>query len=167
MSFAARRGLLRALTRNDVDFVLIGGMAVIAHGHVRTTTDVDIVFDTAVENATRLAAALEELGAVVVSADTIPADDRITSDWLAKGGHLVFATDNGQLDTMSQTHGLSFRELAATAITSELADGSPVLVCSYDNLVKLKRAAGRSQDIADLEALRAVRGEGSPDDGAP
>lgn len=157
MTFAARRSLLHRLVDAGFDFVLIGGMAVIAHGHVRATKDVDVIFETSPENCERFAAVLERLGAEIVVADTLPADGRITSEWLAEGGHLVFATEAGQLDAMPSVSGLDYAKLASRAIEIELAGGRIALACSYEHLVALKEAAGRQQDIADLEALRAIR----------
>lgn len=163
MSHAARRGLIEALFRHQVRFVVIGGIAVAGHGHIRATKDVDLVFDTSLENTQRLVRALDDLGAEVVAADTLPPNGEIAAEWLSAGGHLIFATEKGQLDTMSTTHGLSYDELAETAIETELWEHVPVLICSYENLVILKEAAGRPQDLLDLEALRAIRGESPPE----
>ena len=159
MTHAARGALLRTLVANDVRFILIGGMAVVAHGHIRATTDVDIVFDTEIGNCRRLASALEHLGADVALADTLPPEGSITAEWLAEGGRFVFGTKSGFLDALSQTSVGTYEDLAPTAIDATLRDGTTARVVSYDNLVRAKEAAGRAKDLADLEELRAIRGE--------
>lgn len=159
MSLAARRGLLLTLAKHEVRFVLIGEMAVIAHGYERTTRDVDIVYDTAVENCERLAAALRELRAEVLAADELPSDGEINAEWLTVGGQFVFATEQGQLDALSRISAGEFRDLEAAAVATTLRDGSTVLVMSYEDLVRSKQAAGRERDLLDIEALREVRGE--------
>lgn len=139
--------------------MLIGGMAVIAHGYVRATKDVDIVYDLAEDNCTRFAAALEELRAEVTVADTLPPDGRISAEWLATGGQFVFATEYGQLDALSRMSVGEFDELSAAAATTTLSDGAEVAVLSYDDLIRSKRAAGRDRDLLDIEELRRARGE--------
>ncbi len=159
MTLAARRGLLLTLAKHEVRFVLIGGMAVIAHGYERTTRDVDIVYDTAIENCESLATALRELRAEVLAADELPRGGGINAEWLAAGGQFVFATEQGQLDALSRISAGGFGDLEAAAVTTTLRDGSTVLVMSYEDLVRSKREAGRERDLLDIEALREVRGE--------
>ncbi len=157
ISQAILASLIRTLVEHDVRFVLVGGLAVSVHGYPRATKDVDIIFDTLIENTERLASALDDLGAEVTIADTPEPEEGITASWLAEGGHFVFATDNGPLDALSSTRGKSYDDLAKQAVTAELADGTKVLVTSYEDLLDAKQAAGRPQDLADLEGLRSVR----------
>lgn len=159
MSLSARRGLLRHLAEHEVRFVLIGGMAVVAHGFSRTTKDVDIVYDASTENCSRFAAALSELRAEVLAADTLPPGGEITGEWLAEGGQFVFATEQGQLDALSRVSVGTYEDLARSAVFTTLRDGSEVAVISYEDLVRSKQAAGRDQDLLDLEALRAIRAD--------
>jgi len=134
-------------------------MAVIAHGYVRATKDVDIVYDLAIDNCNRLADALEELRAEVRAADTLPPDGRISGDWLATGGQFVFATEHGQLDALSRMSLGQYDDLSAASATTALLDGAEVAVISYEDLVRSKEAAGRDRDLLDIEELRRVRGE--------
>lgn len=159
MSLGARRGLLRHLAAHEVRFVLIGGMAVVAHGYTGTTRDVDIVYEVSTENCSRFAAALSELRAEVRAADTLPPEGEITGEWLAEGGQFVFATEQGQLDALSRVSVGTYEDLAPSAVIATLRDGSEVAVISYEDLVRSKQAAGRERDRLDLEALRALRAE--------
>lgn len=151
-------GLIRTLVKYDVSFILVGGLAVAVHGYPRATKDVDIVFDTASDNAQRLADALEELGAAVIAADVPEPEQGITAEWLAAGGHFLFATDNGPLDALSASRDQTYADLMTDAVDAELG-GANVKACSYEALIDFKEAAGRPQDLADLAGLRAVRDE--------
>ncbi len=159
MSLTARRGLLRHLVAHEVRFVLIGGMAVVAHGYTRTTRDVDIVYDLSAANCSRFAAALSDLRAEVLAADTLPPGGEITGQWLGEGGQFVFATEQGQLDALSRISVGTYEDLAPSAVSTTLRDGSEIAVISYENLVRSKQATGRDRDRLDLDALRAVRDE--------
>ena len=138
--------------------MLIGGLAVAVHGYPRATRDVDLVYDVALDNAERLAAALRELGAEVVAADTPDPPGGITGSWLSEGGHFVLATDSGGLDALSATRGMDYSELASRGVRVDF-DGIELVACSYEDLIAAKKAAGRPQDLADIEGLRETRGD--------
>jgi hypothetical protein len=152
-----QRALLVALVEADVRFVVIGGYAVAAHGYERATRDVDIVFATDVENCKRFAAVLRGLDARVRVADLPAPSGEITADWLAGGGHFVFATAHGLLDALSWIACLDHATLDSRALTVELAGGTELRVCSYEDLVAMKRVADRPRDRADLDELKALR----------
>ena len=154
-----QRGLLVSLANADIRFVVIGGHAVAAHGYERATRDVDIVFATDPENCARLCALLRQLDATVRLADLPAPGGEITADWLAGGGHFVFATTHGPLDALSRVAGLDYPALESRALTIELGDGTPLRICGYDDLVAMKRLAGRPRDAEDLRELNAIRGE--------
>lgn len=151
--------LLQILTQHRVEFVLVGGHAVAAHGHERATRDVDIVFATSAENGQRFAAALAEAGALVSLADVPEPRGGITGEWLAAGGHFRFTTELGPLDALSEMSGRAYADLAPGAVAADLGDGTIVRVCSYEDLVALKQQAARPQDLLDLERLEEVRGD--------
>lgn len=152
-----QRDLLIALAEARVDFVVIGGHAVSAHGYERATRDVDIVFSTDRDSCDRLADLLRRLDAAVRIADLPAPDGRITGDWLAGGGHFVFATAYGMLDALSWIAGLDHAALQSRALTAELSDGTELRICGYDDLVAMKRMADRPRDREDLGELDAIR----------
>jgi hypothetical protein len=156
------RELLEALVGGDVEFVIVGGHAVIAHGYERATRDLDICPAPDRENLERLAAVLTALGARVAGAEEFEPDElpRPDADGLALGGNFVLATTLGGLDIMQWiSPELTYGELAADASEAEVW-GLAVRVCSYDRLVAMKEAAARPQDLADLANLRAIREDG-------
>jgi hypothetical protein len=152
-------GLLRALSDADVSFVVIGGFAVGAHGYPRATKDLDIVPDPDPTNIERLAAVLEELDAAVLGVEDFSPDEVIQPDveGLRMGGNFVLLTSSGRLDVM-QIVGpdLEFADLESAAVEDEVF-GHRVRFCSYDHLVAMKEAAGRPEDLIDLERLREAR----------
>ncbi|MFN8112071.1 MAG: nucleotidyl transferase AbiEii/AbiGii toxin family protein [Solirubrobacterales bacterium] len=152
----SQRLLLGRLVGAEVDFVLVGGLAVAAHGFVRATEDVDLVYATTSTSCERFASALADLGAEVAFADSPEPDSGITGEWLAAGGHFRFSTDGGPLDALSAVHGLDYEELASRAVGSSLGD-LDLLICSYEDLIAMKSAGGRDRDEIDLAELRRIR----------
>lgn len=156
---SGQRALLVALVQEGVRFVVIGGHAVAAHGYERATRDVDIVFATDSENCARFATLLNRLDATVRVADLPAPGGQITAEWLAGGGHFLFATTHGLLDALSWIAGFDHATLESRALLVELADGTSLKVCDYDDLVAMKRLADRPRDQEDLRELEALRDE--------
>jgi hypothetical protein len=147
--------LLTPLVAGGVDFVVIGGLAVIAHGYVRTTKDIDIVYDSAYDNLDRLGEVLVALKARLRGVDEdlpfVP-DGRT----LRRTGILTLTTSAGWIDLLVDPPGAPpYRELRASALRFDLF-GTPIAVASLRHLKAMKRAAGRPADDADLDALAAI-----------
>ncbi len=154
------RALLDSLRAHDVEFVVIGGFCVAVHGVVRATKDVDIVPEPSAANRARLAAALRGLHAHVDLGDVTADELGIAPDeeGLAGGGNWVLQTTHGRLDVMQDVPGLrSWQQLRAGAV-----ERSGVLYAGYEELISMKSAAGREEDLTDIAKLRAARGEADP-----
>jgi len=152
--------LLLALRRADVEFVVIGGVAVGVHGHVRATKDLDIVPDPALDNLTRLAGLLSQLDARQVGegeflAEELPYDPTDPSQ-LAEGANFRLETRFGPLDIMQWVAGITeepaFQALAEQAIAVPFRD-TKIRVCGLEHLRAMKQAAGREGDLRDLREL--------------
>ena len=147
-------GLLRRLGALAVEYVVIGGFAVIAHGVVRATDDLDIVPSPQQENLARLAALLEEIEArpLGVDADLLdrpPTDPAV----LAQGGSFHLETALGRLDVLQALPWLpDYGELARDALRVDL-HGTVIPVCSLSHLREMKQAAGGPRDLEDLRDL--------------
>ena len=151
------QGIFEALDRGDVEFLVIGGVAVGFHGFVRGTKDVDIVPNPELENLERLAAMLATLDAQIEGAEEFKGEE--LPEALALGGNWVLRTRLGRFDIMQWIgDDPLWEKLSPTAIEAEIG-GLPVKFASYDNLVSLKEQAGRPQDLIDLQRLREARGE--------
>ena len=156
--------LLEALVESRVRFILVGGLAVAAHGVVRATRDMDIVPDPEPANLGRLAAVLGELDARQIGVDTelLPYQPTETAGLIA-GGSFQLATVHGQLDLLQESDVIpSFAALAADAIDIDWR-GNTILVCSLVHLRRMKRQAGRALDLRDLDQLAEVHGEPEPE----
>lgn len=154
--------LVSALQEHGVEFVVIGGFSLAAHGVVRATKDIDIVPDPSEANLARLAVALKDLGAEVDFGDLDPSELGIELDveGLSHGGNWVLHTRFGRLDVMQDVPGVrGYGQLRATAVESEWPGvPAPVLFAGYESLIAMKAAAGRDQDLIDIAALDAARG---------
>ena len=132
--------ILRALADHGVDYVVIGGMAVQAHGHTRTTQDLDLVPEPSAVNLARLAAAAHALG---VTAD-IDFRESIA---------ITLETSAGGLDVHLRPPGAApYARLRARALELDVA-GLKVAVAGLDDLIAMKRASGRPIDRGDVIAL--------------
>ncbi len=161
MSLSSREfdpgALLAVLVRHGVRFVLIGGLAALAHGSPFPTEDVDITPDADPENLSRLSAALTELDARIRSESL---DEGLTFSHdaasLAGVATLNLTTKFGDLDlslTPSGTRG--YRDLATDAQPTE-AFGIVVSIASLADVVRSKQAANRPKDQRVLPALREI-----------
>lgn len=144
--------IVEVLARHGVDFVVIGGIAVLAHGHPRATFDLDFTADLAHENLVRLADALADLDARLrgVDADLLDVDP-CDPEQLGSGANWTLTTDAGWLDFMPAAEGARpYRDLAASAVP--VRDGA-FRVVGLDDLVRMKLASGREKDLADVAGV--------------
>lgn len=149
--------LLADLNEAAIHYVVIGGIALIRHGVVRATRDVDIVIATS--DIDRLRSLVERWQA------TRPDGSPLTGDEIRADRSIHLSTPHGFLDVMpAPSDALSFESLDARAETRRV-EGTPARICSLDDLVALKRLAGRGRDLADLEELEAAHG-GLPESGS-
>jgi hypothetical protein len=150
--------VLRTLVRHDVRFVLIGGFAAAIRGSPVITGDIDICYARDEDNLERLATALRRLGATLREAPTeVPL--RLGAEALEAGDHFTFSTKAGALDCIGTPAGTDgFADLVGAA-TDEDLDGLVIHVASVDDLIRMKRAAGRPQDLIAVEWLAALRDE--------
>ena len=150
--------VIRLLGRHEVRYVLISGLAAVTHGAPLVTQDIDLCYARDVENLERLADALREVHADVRGAEPgLPF--RLDARTLAKGDSFTFTTEIGWVDILGTPTGVSgYDDLARTADVFELF-GHRVLVASVDDLIRMKRAAGRPKDLLALEELGALRDE--------
>jgi predicted nucleotidyltransferase len=150
------RLLLERLREAEVDFVLVGGLAVNAWGYLRATRDVDLVPDPSSENLARLDALLVGLGGKVEVGGRLLEPDAIRT-FLRTGDRTLVLTDLGRIDVLQGLPQIpTFSALDERATEVDL-DGLVVKVCSLDDLLAMKRTSDRPRDRDDLEALEAAR----------
>ncbi len=131
--------LLRVLLDHGVEFVIIGGFALSAHGVIRATKDLDVTPDPRPENIRRLAAALRALSAeVMLAEDSDPSELGLSpdEDGLAPGGNWVLRTDLGRLDVMQDVAGIkSYDALRAASVEREVPGAGRFRFAGLDDLI--------------------------------
>ena len=143
--------IFAALRTHRVEYVVVGGIAVQVHGHVRMTNDVDLIPSPTPENLKRLAEALTELDARVLN----PGSEslRIDARMLPRATLWQLSTRHGDMDVLRDTPGAApFPELHQRALVIALGDHH-IPVAGRDDLIRMKRATGRPVDLADIAAL--------------
>jgi predicted nucleotidyltransferase len=150
------RPLLQRLVDARVDFIVVGGIAAVAHGSVTFTQDLDITYAPDEENLERLGRVLVDLGARLrgVTDDVPFVPDGRT---LRRTRVLTLDTPIGRIDLLAQPDGAPvFAELRARAELDVIA-GVEVAYASLDDLIAMKKAAGRPKDLVAVEELEAIQ----------
>lgn len=155
--------VLAALNARGVPYVVVGGIAVVLHGHARLTVDLDLVVDLAADPAGKAIEILTSLGfrpRLPVKAEDF-ADPRTRTEWVERRNLTVFSMHDPssplrEVDLFA-THPIPFDDLVAASTVVPI-DGIDVRVASVDHLIALKQTAGRPQDLTDIEALRRLGG---------
>lgn len=156
MSEPAFDELLRRLAAADCEFLVVGGLAVNAWGVIRGTKDVDIVVAPEPENLKRVAEVAVGAHGRVQQGEALLGSSISIASALSSGEQVAIETDLGRLDVVQGLDGVpSYEELRSRASETEIL-GVTVAVCSLADLKRMKRAAGRTRDLADLEDLEAT-----------
>lgn len=144
--------LLRALARQGVSFIIVGGVAAVLEGAPITTLDLDVLYDRRGENLDRLHAALEALHARYrdpAGRDIRPSPERLETLRI----HLLL-TDSGPLDLLSEVgHGWTYDDLLPTTTLRTVGE-LEVRVLTLSKLIEIKEATDRDKDRAMLPLLR-------------
>lgn len=140
--------LLSALSDAEARFLIIGGYAVGAHGYPRATKDLDVWVEASSVNATRVIAALMVFKA--------PIGDLTAADLATPGVGFMMGRPPSRIDILTKIAGLEFEQAWPRRVTMTFGYAEyPVI--SIDDLIVNKRAAGRTQDLADAEVLEKIR----------
>jgi hypothetical protein len=135
---------LSALASNEVEYLVVGGYAVIYHGYVRTTGDLDIWVALTEANAAKVETAIRSLGYNPPG---------LKRDWfMRKGAVLRIGQEPLRFDIINDIDGVTFAECYARRIEADL-DGTGVKLISLADLKRNKKASGRNKDLADLDYL--------------
>jgi len=147
---------MRVLHKWRVEYVVIGGIAATFQGSTTITRDFDICYSRNRMNLERLASALRELKARLRGVDVdVPFQLDATS--LRNGLNFTFKTEHGDFDCLGDPGGgFDYELLNRNADEVDVA-GRKVMVASLDDLIAMKRAAGRNKDRIEVENLSALR----------
>ncbi len=166
MEISGAEAVFDALNRADVAYLVVGGLAVNAHGYVRMTMDIDLVIALNPENILKALHALEEAcfrPAVPVTPEQF-ADPANRKRWREEKEMRVLKlwSDKYRLSPVDIFiyEPFDFAVEYARAERLELREGLSVPILSLEALLTMKRAAGRPQDLADIDALLEIAGHG-------
>lgn len=154
--------LFRALADHKVRFVLVGGLALNLHGVERATMDIDLAVALDPANLGSVLDAAEALGLVPVAPVPLrlAADPAMLERWRREKNMVAFGmrpqSGSGPVVDLLTELCVPFDELARNAIT-KLVAGVPIPVAAIDDLIAMKRAAGRPLDMADIAALESLK----------
>jgi hypothetical protein len=150
------RAIVEALDDHDVDFVVIGAVALVLHGSPRVTRDLDVCYSRERANLTRLAKALKRFTPTLRGA---PADLPFTLDTptLRAGLNFTLRLSAGDLDLLGEVTGIGgYQAVRRMSVVMTVYDRD-IHVLSLRGLERAKRAAGRLKDLADLAEIQEIR----------
>lgn len=139
--------LFAALCAAGVEYAVVGGVAVNAHGFIRNTRDLDIFIRPTEDNARAVFRALGALGA--------PLENLDFTDLLTEDGQYQLQTEHGRIDLLSSIGEMPFDQVWRNRVDVEI-DGVIVPFISKQDLIENKRQVGRLIDLADVEQLQLV-----------
>lgn len=154
--------LFSALDRHQVDYVLIGGLAISLHGIERATMDIDVSVAMTPDNLSALAAMARELGmtpVLPVDLNTLTDLDQL-AQWHQERNLEAFALHapghTGMTLDVLLYPPVDFAGMRERAVTFKAGD-VPVVVACIDDMIALKQAVGRPIDLADIEHLKRLK----------
>lgn len=154
--------VFRELNRKKVRYVVAGGIAVNLHGVPRVTEDLDLIIYLGEENVGKFSKAMGTLG--YKPKTPVKIEDfgikRNREDWIKNKGMIVFSLWNKHIPyrviDIFVKDPIDFKELYRDK-SNISAGGFKIPVVSIDHLIKLKKMAGRKQDISDIVSLRRAK----------
>ena len=147
------KDMLHALSDEKVKFILVGAYALAAHGYPRATMDIDIWVMPSPENADAVLRALRRFGASL---------QNLTKEDLQKDGTVFqIGVAPRRIDIITAATGLQFEETYRNSISINI-EAVEVHIPSINDLIRNKRATGRTKDLADAETLEAIKNSEQP-----
>lgn len=142
------RDMLRALCDEKVKFLIVGAYALAAHGYPRATMDIDIWVMPSPQNAEAVLRALGRFGA--------PLHNLTREDLQKKGTVFQIGVAPRRIDIITAASGLGFEETYERSLSMNF-EGIEAHIPSIDDLIRNKKASGRTKDLADAEALESLK----------
>lgn len=139
--------LIHILQKRDAKFVLVGGLAVLIHGHFRTTKDMDIFYEQSEENGRKVLDSINEFGFGYLKLTM--------EDVLDKNGYIKLGREPSRIDLFCDLPGVNFEEVYVNAVEYE-DDDIKMKVIHVNHLIENKSQVGRLQDLQDVRALKKI-----------
>lgn len=154
--------IFQLLNDANVRYVVVGGVATLLHGYVRVTADLDLIVDLDATEAEKAIRVLTGYGFKPrIPVDPLQfADSKVRTQWIDEKGMQVFSlyhlTTLGLTVDLFARHPIPFELLWQRSVLMDLGD-TQVRVCSIDDLIEMKRQAGRHKDLDDIEQLIKIK----------
>ena len=169
MKLTSLEAIARALHDAHVRYLIVGGLAVAAHGHGRVTFDVDLVLQMHPDNVQRAMQALQTLGyrpTLPVAAQQF-ADPAIRNTWIREKNMVVFQMHSDQhpetrID-LFVAEPFQFDAEYDAALVGEILPGLPARFVRLETLIQMKTVAGRAKDLEDIRQLKLLQQESAHD----
>jgi len=145
--------ILRILSKHEVDFILVGGVAAAIQGAPVITLDLHVLYSTAVSSLIRLLMAIEELDGCY----RLQPENRLKPQLshLVAGGDNLLLTRFGPLDLLGRIgNSRKYQDAGPHAIPIDIGQGLTVRVLDLETLIDVKEEAGGENDLAMLPVLR-------------
>ncbi|HZI52856.1 MAG TPA: nucleotidyltransferase [Chitinophagaceae bacterium] len=139
--------LIKILNERKARFVLVGGLAVLIHGHFRTTKDMDIFYESSEENGRKILDGINEFGFSFLKLTL--------DDILDKGAYIKLGREPVRIDLFCDLPGVSFDEVYRDAIDYD-EEGLQLKVIHINHLIENKTKVGRLQDLDDVKKLKKI-----------
>ncbi|MEK6553046.1 MAG: nucleotidyltransferase [Bacteroidota bacterium] len=142
------REFLQLLNEHQAEYIVVGGQAVIYYGYIRFTGDLDVWINNTEANAQKMITVLNEFGFESLGLSKM--------DFMENDAIIQLGYEPDRIDIMTSVAGLDFATSYRRAVKTEY-DGEEIFLLSLDDLKINKKAAGRLQDLTDLEKLKNTK----------
>ena len=139
--------LIHLLQKHDCKFVLVGGLAVLIHGHFRTTKDMDIFYEGSEENGKKILESINEFGFRYLNLTV--------DDLLDRNRYIKLGREPVRIDLFCELPGVTFDEVYTNAVEYKDEDVN-IKVIHVNDLIENKLEVGRLQDLSDVKMLRKI-----------
>lgn len=139
------QNVFASFQKNEVKYLVIGGIAAVLYGVPRATFDLDVLIEPSAENVERLLKAMTEAG--LGTAELTSVNDVLSTE-------ITIFTDRVRLDVQTSTPGVVFKEAWGRRVTMSYK-GQKLEVVSLSDLIASKRASGRDVDLEDVRILES------------
>ena len=138
---------INLLKKYEVKFVLVGGLAVVVHGHYRTTKDMDLFYECSEENCLKLIKSIDDFGFKYLNLSI--------EDLMDSSGYVKLGNAPVRIDLFCDLPGVNFEEVYKMAF-DYTEDGIELKVIHVNHLIQNKLTVGRDQDLSDAKKLKKI-----------
>jgi hypothetical protein len=143
---------IQLLNEHEVEYILVGGMAVNIHGYRRTTGDMDLFVNPTRENHLKLSKVHRDFEMHMGEMEDI--NNFLDTD---KYDVYTFGVSPIQIDVMTKCKGIDFKTARSSSIVTKIEDHLSIVVINYNDLIKTKKATNRLRDQVDIQELGKIK----------